>query len=645
MKNLVKIFTVTKDETDLINDFVLYHGSIFGYTNIVLIDNMSSCPIVLNLYRKFRNLGVNIESHASYEGNSQGQAFTKSMSRHKNTCRFLVGLDTDEFIQVPGFTTDPFKWTSVHLKSKFEIYFNSLPKEATKFSMSTYYNSVPNTTSPGYIDQKLVRPATDTIYFQKTTAKKYFFRSNAFLSTVNGCHNGKTTRGKEHPTSVCYIHFHNTGARRTIERARGVINGYNYTDTSSDLNRQLVDLSRVSSPIGYHRVLEYAIFLSKILTLNEMIAQKRWPLNANHLHHLALDFRSVHGFPDYSDYPSTISLPDDWKDSYDRVVFYDPPLEKVEGLLSCGIVQRVVSEVRSDKRVSIALMMSGHLRNFEKRSEFWKEFKLNFPEIDIFVHTWSENGQRGGKEWINVGSNKSNHDEAKEILKPTKMMIEDHEELLDGFSFKEQGVDLYYTKFPAIATTKDFTKYIGSQLYSIKKCFELTQSQGKKYDLYLRIRGDSILENVENLFKYDLGMINSNTVVINGSRVHIHPGGGRGCGKCDSEYGGKRRHKIHTNDVCDIFYYGRLEAMSRICLMYDSVQDIVRGFQQQNKKMSKKPCVSKHLKRFGYISTVDSPHVYENEIKCFYPERLIREYMKNYWLISDPFGLVPRIVY
>ncbi|CAM9269753.1 unnamed protein product, partial [Sphacelaria rigidula] len=263
-KEIVKIFTVTKNEIDLIDDFVTYHGSIFGYSNVILIDNDSDCKVVLALYRKFRRLGVVVERHSSYRGTSQGEAFTKYMQKYSSQCKFMVGLDTDEFIQFPDFLEmDPDKTTVPYLRNRFRAYFAGLRRDASKFHVVTYFNSVPDPSSAKYSDQQVERPATDIVHFEKSPArpKKCFFRSDAFVSTVNGCHNGRVSRGATQLSNLCYVHFHNTGARRSVERARTIIRGYGYASVDSPLAVQLTQLSQVSSPIGSHRVVEYAIFL------------------------------------------------------------------------------------------------------------------------------------------------------------------------------------------------------------------------------------------------------------------------------------------------------------------------------------------------------------------------------------------------
>ena len=344
---------------------------------------------------------------------------------------------------------------------------------------------------------------------------------------------------------------------------------------------------------------------------------------------------------------NTIDLPLHWEDLFDNTIFYDPP---VTNCIKSATIRNLLGRCSIYTPVrytppKIALMLSGHMRNFSKRKEYWKEFKKMYNFVDIFVHTWSESGERGGKEWIDVGSTKFPHEDVKNTLNPVNMLVEDHEELFDSFSFKEDGVDLYYTNFPHVKTSQDFTKYIGSQLYSVKKCFELTQESGENYDVYMRLRGDAVIENFGNLLRNNLDFLTEDTVVINGSSNHAHPGGWRGCRNCDVEFGGIRKHKVHCNDVCDIFYFGRKSSMSKLCNMYSFVKELVKSFSENNSKAAKKIGVKKHLQKIGYVTTVSSPMVYENEIKAFYPERLIREFMKEFWLISDVLGLVPSIKY
>ena len=651
----VKIFTVTKNETDLLEDFVQYHGSIFGFSNVILIDNDSDCKVVLELYRKFRCMGVVVEKHSSYRGQSQGEAFTKYMSKYRHQCKFMVGLDTDEFIQFPGFMAKNLSSSLENLRNGFRAYFSGLRGDASKFNVVTYFNSVPDPSDISYKNQKVSRPARDIVHFSQAPAKpkKCFFRSKTFLSTGNGCHKGKVSKGVEVTSKLCYVHFHSTGARRSVERARSIVSGYGYADVDSPLESQLTQLASVSSPIGSHRVLEYALFLSRLLTLNLLVRLGAWPTSPSHLEALSLNFPFLHGISK-EELEGLIKPPPDWENKFDDMILYDEPLpDNATRSVAIRTLLTPADTSPAVTRPAVALMLSGHLRNFKKREKFWKNFVEEFPDVDIFVHTWTDGGNRGAKEWIDVGKNTPNHHAAKSILKPVCMMVENHEALFDKLSFREPGVDLYYTSFSKVQTTEDFTKCIGSQLYSVKKCFELTQNHlrntnSKPYDVYVRLRGDSIVDNFGNLMSGHVKeYLTDDMLVINGSDNHVHPGGGRGCRMCDLEYisSQKRHHRAHSNDVCDIFYFGTFAVMSRVCNMYDHVKGLVREFQAKNKESAQNAAVKKHLQKFKNVTTVSSPHVYENIIKCFYPERLIREFMQDHWLVSDVLGLVPTICY
>ena len=51
----MKVFTMVKDEVDVVEDWVLYHGTLFGFTNLYVIDNYSvdgTFQTLLNLKNK-----------------------------------------------------------------------------------------------------------------------------------------------------------------------------------------------------------------------------------------------------------------------------------------------------------------------------------------------------------------------------------------------------------------------------------------------------------------------------------------------------------------------------------------------------------------------------------------------------------------
>lgn len=312
MLPLCKIFTVTKNETDLVEDFIIFHGKLIGYENIVIIDNCSTCPKVLETYQKYKQYGMSVVTEPNYSGGGQGKSFTKHMNLHKKKCSFLIGLDTDEFINMKKM---PFlKTLSVLSRTKY-----------TKFRVCKYLSSVPD-------NQKTPRPATDitTFIVEKASPPKYFFKSSTFISTVNGCHNGKTKPDLTYDVDIEYFHFHNTGARRSIERSKTIISGYNYADVDSPLVVQLKSLISVKSNVGSHRVLEYALFLSKSLCLGDMVNNNMWPETPQCLNEIAESFPTIYGWK-YSHVKMLRARPREWQSMFDSTLFYDPlpPLNTV----------------------------------------------------------------------------------------------------------------------------------------------------------------------------------------------------------------------------------------------------------------------------------------------------------------------------
>lgn len=631
MSCLTKIFCVSKNETDLIERWIVHHASLVGLENIVVIDNRSTCPTVLGAYDTYAKGGLVVERCESYSGTSQGDAFTKAMQKHKLRCRFLIGIDTDEFIHFSDFLTSAD--LGLCEKKRFQNYLLGLPTDTTRFQIQTYFQSIPDPESEFYVDQRVVDPVRNISTFAEVPAKpaKCFFRSEAFVSTANGCHDGRVKRGKTASSDICLVHFNNTGARTKIEKARAIIDGYGYANVDAPLQTQLGRLLKVSSPYGSHRVTEYGIFLSKMLTLVQLKEMGLWPTSPAHLHHVALDFPSINGFrPEAKNY---LSPPDDWVSEFDGMIFHDPKLVPTR--------PRIVH-----KQPRVALMLSGHFRNFAKRREFWKSFVKGNKGVDIFIHTWAEGGVRSKSSWICMGQDAPDFDEIRRTLNPVAMKVEDHSEKRADFSWQQEGLDLFYTQFSKLGSSGDFTKNVASQLYSISQAFDLAETSGNVYDVYVMLRADAIVGNFNAMLTKRLHFLRDDVLVVNGSGNHVHPGSGKGCRQCDAEFNsGERVHADHSNDVCDIFYYGNFKVMKFICGMFYDARDLVKSFKFHNARAITTQAVKASLVHHANVIGVKSASVYEHHIKCFYPERLIREYMNDFWILSDPLGATPRIVY
>ena len=94
---IMKVFIMTRNEWPMIKSNILYHGSIFGFNNIHVID-ASTITEQVNFLRTTRdNLGVNVY-FSTANLNKVEDEFNSIMTEEKKYCDFIIKIDTDEII-------------------------------------------------------------------------------------------------------------------------------------------------------------------------------------------------------------------------------------------------------------------------------------------------------------------------------------------------------------------------------------------------------------------------------------------------------------------------------------------------------------------------------------------------------------------
>lgn len=264
-RSLAMVFVVTKNEYDLIEDFIRYHAYLFGYENVVVIDNGSTHPVVLDVYQRYAARGVRVVYTEGYTGQSQGEHFTRFMNEYKNKTEFLIGLDTDLFFTV-NESCD---------RDTIQQYLRGLPQNYDTFQMNRFFMSVVDSCSDNYVNYALKAPTNSTTFVARNgyngqpLVEHQFYRAANFISTTAGNHDGITTTNKLLMCNeIVYVHFHDTGKRRHTERCLEILNGYKYIDSTKQTDfEQLVDLVNNHSSNGYHRKDQYIAFLRRKLGL------------------------------------------------------------------------------------------------------------------------------------------------------------------------------------------------------------------------------------------------------------------------------------------------------------------------------------------------------------------------------------------
>lgn len=278
-----------------------------------------------------------------------------------------------------------------------------------------------------------------------------------------------------------------------------------------------------------------------------------------------------------------------------------------------------------DKRV--AVMLCGHVRKVLSYIER-QHLLFKYPHVDVFIHTWDDHGLKNHKHhkgaWLVDNSSKINVDFIMKQYSPTAICVEDNAKILPSLSLVGKMNPIYLYNGQA---HDDATKYINSQLYSINKCFELVKEHEKKcgflYDGIMKFRFDYI-----PLF-FDMDMIMNNieedTLWFPHARHnhHGHFGGGGGCKCCDSGI----EHFEHKNDLCDIWYYGKRDLMEKACMLYHEAPSILEKHTESNTKIVAELNI-KTLKKDPFVFVLSTANI-ENHVVCYYPERLLREHLRD----------------
>lgn len=92
---MVKIFCIQKDESDILEDWILYHKYLFGEENINIIDHDSSDGSI-DIIKKH---GVNYRNHSG-PFHEKSKILSDWMKEERSGCEFLIPLDSDEFISL-----------------------------------------------------------------------------------------------------------------------------------------------------------------------------------------------------------------------------------------------------------------------------------------------------------------------------------------------------------------------------------------------------------------------------------------------------------------------------------------------------------------------------------------------------------------
>lgn len=91
----IKIFCMQKDEHDILNQWIIYHGNLFGLNNIHIVDNGSKRES-LEILQFYQQQGLNLSKFDNYA--AKGDHLCQLIKKYEEQCDIAIPLDLDEFI-------------------------------------------------------------------------------------------------------------------------------------------------------------------------------------------------------------------------------------------------------------------------------------------------------------------------------------------------------------------------------------------------------------------------------------------------------------------------------------------------------------------------------------------------------------------
>jgi hypothetical protein len=247
----IKLFTMVKNEVDIVVDWVFYHGSLFGYSNLYIIDNYSEDGTYEKLL-KLKPLGINLSRKTDYT--KKGVYMTWY---YKNCCEpedFAYPLDIDEFIVYYNKKKNKI---SVNKKKILE-YFESLPN--ANIYKTSYIQASPNQDFKEGFNRAVAECSWgfyDSNYI--IDSKKSFIKKKLFNGSID--HGNHIPTNNFYLTDLCLVHFHVRNFLQVKKKIYCNVTGFGYpADKLSELKKILENDPTCA---GNHHVYQHIKVLEK----------------------------------------------------------------------------------------------------------------------------------------------------------------------------------------------------------------------------------------------------------------------------------------------------------------------------------------------------------------------------------------------
>ena len=232
---MVKICAMVKDEVDIVDDWVNYHGNIFGYNNICVIDNYSSD----GTFEKLLKYKGKIMLYRLPNYKDKGNYMTSFMNKFcKND--IFIPLDIDELIVCYNKNTNTISCEN----GDFHKIINTLPNIG--FYKMNYIQSM-------ILDENGYETISDVKwgnYDDYGNFAKTFFNTRFFKGQID--HGNHYLSNNYFLSNFCLVHYHCRSINQITKKIYNNVHGLGYD--VSNLHELTSILQKNPQCPGYHHI-------------------------------------------------------------------------------------------------------------------------------------------------------------------------------------------------------------------------------------------------------------------------------------------------------------------------------------------------------------------------------------------------------
>jgi hypothetical protein len=192
-----------RNEEDCLEPWLRYHGYLFGYYNLFVLDHGSTSPAVLQTLERYRRLGVHVTSlpaDADYrlKGDYVGEALRQADAT--GFYDILLPLDCDEFVVMRDAAGKP---------------------ACARDELLAYLESLAHETAMLEVKENFLNTLGHPSVFFALAYQKVFFTRGGCGTVDHGSHHGTSPRSTAaKPTRLVYIHYHHKTYAKLDESSR-----------------------------------------------------------------------------------------------------------------------------------------------------------------------------------------------------------------------------------------------------------------------------------------------------------------------------------------------------------------------------------------------------------------------------------------